>query len=32
VRRRGERLRMRLAAALLRQPAGAPAVVTIESD
>jgi cell division protease FtsH len=31
-RRRGERLRMRLAAALLRQPTGAPAIMTVESD
>jgi cell division protease FtsH len=31
-RRRGERLRMRLAAALLRQPAGAPAIVTLQAE
>jgi cell division protease FtsH len=30
--RRGERLRMRLAAALLRQPAGSPAIVTVQAD
>jgi cell division protease FtsH len=31
-RRRGERLRMRLAAALLRQPAGSPAIVTVQAE
>jgi cell division protease FtsH len=30
--RRGERLRMRLAAALLRQPAKSPAIVTLQAD